>query len=196
MTAAPLPDWLTPPEEGYTAEDLDRIPDLPPHTELIDGSLVFVSPQSMFHMVVIDRLLAALKSQAPDGLVVIREMTMTLAPRQRPEPDLSIVTEAAIRSLRQTDLPVQEALLVVEVVSPSSEVFDRERKPQLYAAAGIPNYWRIEDEGGTVVIHAYALAPDATYKLDAVHRRQLETDRPFQISIDLSSLTDLFGTDW
>ncbi len=33
--------WYVPPEEGFHAEDLDRIPELPPHTELIDGSLVF-----------------------------------------------------------------------------------------------------------------------------------------------------------
>lgn len=37
-----------PPEDGYFAEDLDLIPDLPPHTELIDGSLVIVSPQVVF----------------------------------------------------------------------------------------------------------------------------------------------------
>ena len=32
-------NWPVPPPEGFTADDLDRIPDLPPHTELIDGSL-------------------------------------------------------------------------------------------------------------------------------------------------------------
>ncbi|MEU1328286.1 hypothetical protein ABZ450_36085, partial [Streptomyces microflavus] len=30
--------------------------DLPPHTQLIDGSLVFVSPQRLFHSTVIDLL--------------------------------------------------------------------------------------------------------------------------------------------
>ncbi|MDQ0763417.1 hypothetical protein QFZ32_003538 [Streptomyces canus] len=38
--------WPIPPPEGWTADDLDRIPGLPPHTELIDGSLVFMSPQT------------------------------------------------------------------------------------------------------------------------------------------------------
>lgn len=54
MTAEPIPDWLRPPPGGFTADDLDRLPDLPPHTELIDASLVLVSPQSRFHSVVID----------------------------------------------------------------------------------------------------------------------------------------------
>ncbi|GGQ26172.1 hypothetical protein GCM10010279_37710 [Streptomyces mutabilis] len=38
--------WPRPPEGGWTADDLDEPPDLPPHTELTDGSLVFVSPQT------------------------------------------------------------------------------------------------------------------------------------------------------
>ena len=65
MTAALMPDtpempqerpWYIPPEEGFHAEDLDHIPELPPHSELIDGSLVFVSPQANFHMLTISLL--------------------------------------------------------------------------------------------------------------------------------------------
>jgi hypothetical protein len=57
MSVAPKasePSWPMPPEGGWTADDLDRLPNLPPHTELIDGSLVFVSPQTLFHTRTID----------------------------------------------------------------------------------------------------------------------------------------------
>lgn len=40
--------WPVPPPEGYRVEDLFTLPDLPPHTELIDGSLVFVSRRPSF----------------------------------------------------------------------------------------------------------------------------------------------------
>lgn len=40
MSVEPGYEWPRPPEGGYVAEDLDRLPNLPPHTELIDGSLV------------------------------------------------------------------------------------------------------------------------------------------------------------
>lgn len=30
----PMPNWPTPPTGGWTADDLDRIPNLPPHTEV------------------------------------------------------------------------------------------------------------------------------------------------------------------
>lgn len=45
MTA--LPDRMRPPrEEGWFAQDLDRLPEAPRPTELIDGALVFpMSPQ-------------------------------------------------------------------------------------------------------------------------------------------------------
>jgi hypothetical protein len=43
MTAEPMHDWPypwpRPPEGGCTVDDLLTLPDLPPHTELIDGSL-------------------------------------------------------------------------------------------------------------------------------------------------------------
>ncbi|WP_442778017.1 hypothetical protein [Streptomyces echiniscabiei] len=35
-------------------DDLFTLPDLPPHTELIDGSLVFVSPRRRFHAKMIE----------------------------------------------------------------------------------------------------------------------------------------------
>ncbi|GAA4961955.1 hypothetical protein GCM10023238_31500 [Streptomyces heliomycini] len=30
--------WEVPPVDGYTVDDLFTLPDLPPHTELIDGA--------------------------------------------------------------------------------------------------------------------------------------------------------------
>ncbi|GAA2034318.1 Uma2 family endonuclease [Catenulispora yoronensis] len=186
---ARLPEWLTPPEDGYTAEDLDRISDLPAHTELIDGSLVFASSRPAFHMVVIDELKSALRSQAPEDFVVMREMTVTLARRQRPEPDLSVITRATFQGLDHGDLLVAGVVLVVEVVSRESEIRDRERKPRLYAAAGIPDYWLVENEAGEPVVHAHELGPDGTYRPAAVHRGRLKTSRPFPLDIDLAGLT-------
>lgn len=73
MTVEPFPQWLRPPQGGFVAEDLDRLPDLPPHTELIDGSLVLVSPQAKFHMLVITLLDSLLRRLAPAHLRVRRK---------------------------------------------------------------------------------------------------------------------------
>ena len=48
-------------------------------------------------------------------------------------------------------------LLVVEVESPSSRRMDRLTKPSIYAAAGIPAYWRVcldAPEAPTVAVSA------------------------------------------
>jgi hypothetical protein len=39
------PEFFRPPAQGWIADDLDRIPDLPTHTELLDGGL-FIRPHS------------------------------------------------------------------------------------------------------------------------------------------------------
>lgn len=33
---------------------------------------------------------------------------------------------------------------MIEIASPSTRVTDKKMKPSLYAAAGIPHYWRVE----------------------------------------------------
>ncbi|MFC4535608.1 Uma2 family endonuclease [Sphaerisporangium dianthi] len=66
--AESLPDWFYPPPQGWVAEDLDRLPpEAPRHLELVDGALIVMSPQTKFHMRVIDRLTRMLESAAPEG---------------------------------------------------------------------------------------------------------------------------------
>jgi hypothetical protein len=121
MTAAPLPDWAVPPPGGFTADDLDRLTELPPHTELIDGSLVFVSPQAAFHTLVMYLLEHGLRRTAPKDLRVRREMSVVLALRQRPEPDVLVVRADAVQGTDQTAYQAADIVLAVEVMSADSE---------------------------------------------------------------------------
>jgi Uma2 family endonuclease len=116
MTAEVLPSWLPPPPGGYTSEDLDRLCDLPSHTELIDGSLVFASPQKLFHMLTVDLLVKSLRRWAPRGeFRVRREMSVLLGRRQRPEPDVIVVRSDADTSMDQTWYPPEAVVLAVEI---------------------------------------------------------------------------------
>lgn len=201
MSAAPLPeyeplpepaetpksrDWWVPPPAGFTAEDLDHIPQLPAHTELVDGSLVFVSPQSRFHWLMIHYLVNRLQELAPPKLSVEREMTVTLGRRQRPEPDIMIVRTEGVVDDDQTTFQPEHVVLVIEVVSRDSEIRDRERKPELYAKAGIPHLWRVEKQPAGPVIYVYELDPTThTYALGGIHRDRLILKVPFDIDIDM-----------
>ncbi|GGO88772.1 Uma2 family endonuclease [Wenjunlia tyrosinilytica] len=194
MTAAPLPDWLIPPSGGYTADDLDRLPDLPPHTELIDGSLVFVSPRKSFHTLAMFLLESRLRTQVPETLRVRREMSVTLGKRNRPEPDVSVVrAEAVSEAADETGYLAEDVVLVVEVVSPESEERDRDAKPRKYAAAGIQHYWRVEKgEGRLPVVYVYELDPaTGAYIGTGIFHERLKLTVPFTIDIDLTEIERL-----
>lgn len=192
MGVAPLPDWAIPPQEGFYAGDLDRIPDLPPHTELIDGSLIFVSPQALFHMSMISLLEHALRIAAPGKFRVRREMTVTLGPRQRPEPDLMIVKLTDKSHPDLTSYAPEDVVLVVEVISPESRERDKKRKPSLYAEAGIPHFWQIENVEGTGVVRVFELNPAVgLYHLTGIYHKRLELAAPFPIDIDLTKIDEL-----
>jgi Uma2 family endonuclease len=194
MESAPLTEseveWPMPPTNGYFAEDLDTIPNLPPHTELIDGSLVIVSPQANFHRRMLRALEWSLTDQAPKEYEAVREMTVTLDPKQRPEPDIMITWAAvAMRSSNQTDFKPEDVLLVAEVVSPESRVRDRVRKPLLYAEAGFQRYWRVEEENGRPVVYTFELdSATKNYAPTGIHRGNLTASWPFPIAIDLDAI--------
>ena len=61
--------------------------------------------------------------------------------------------------LNQTTYQPADVLLAVEVVSAESEIRDRERKPVLYAEAGIVHFWRIEQKDGRPTVYVYELDP-------------------------------------
>ncbi|MEV2251126.1 Uma2 family endonuclease [Streptomyces sp. NPDC050147] len=193
-STAPTPRWPVPPQEGWTVDDLHTLPGLPPHTELIDGSLVFVSPQRYFHSLAIDLLVNGLRSTVPTDLKVSREMTVVIDRRNGPEPDVSVVRKEAVKSRDQTYFPVADVLLAVEVVSPESEARDRDTKPHKYAAAGIPHYWLVEMAGGDAhpVVQVYELGKaSGTYALTGIHHDRLKINVPFDIDIDLTAIDEL-----
>ena len=186
MSVEPVPEWIRP-DRGFTAADLDHLPGLPPHTELIDGGLAFMNPQRFFHLMTVRRLEAGLLATVPPHLEVLREMSVVLGNRQRPEPDISIIETAAIGDGDQTWFPVSAVRLVVEVVSPESQTRDRERKPQLYAEAGIPNFWVVEENAGEPVVYVFALDPArSAYELTGIHHGRLKLTVPYVLDIDLS----------
>ncbi|MET8944671.1 Uma2 family endonuclease [Streptomyces sp. NPDC004542] len=192
MSVAPkasASSWPMPPEGGWTADDLDRLPNLPPHTELIDGSLVFVSPQTIFHTRAVDFFNWQLQSLAPADLEVFREFTIDIDRQNRPEPDVVVVREDVVEDGGQTRFPAEAVLLAIEVVSEDSVSRDRETKPLKYARARIPHYWRVENENGRATVHTFELEPTTgTYASTGIFRQRLKTDFPFPVDLDLTGI--------
>lgn len=180
LTCAPMLPGT--PEDGWT---LDNLPDdLPKHTELIRGSLV-MSPQKLWHMAVLDMLKGQVIRQCPEEFVVLREMAVRKSNRSAPEPDLLVVAASAANWDKSIYLP-EEVFLAAEVISPESEERDREDKPIMYAAMGIPTFWLVErGKDDAPMVHEHRLIGGG-YRLLRTHIDRLTTEVPFPIDVPLT----------
>ncbi|MGP3930545.1 Uma2 family endonuclease [Nonomuraea sp. KM88] len=184
MTTA-LPEWFYPgPPGGWTADMLDHLPPgAPRHVELIDGSLIMMSPQTGFHMLALRLFERSLRP--PKELMAVREMTVTLGVRQRPEPDVLLVKRSSF-STKGTSFKPEDVHLVIEVVSDESRERDRATKPIKYSNAGIKHFWRVEQENGQPVVYTFELEPAVkAYVPTGIHRKRLQIDIGFEVDIDL-----------
>ncbi len=184
------PDPAVPPVGGWTADDLDRLPNLPPHTELIDGRLVFPSPQTLFHSYAVSFFGWQLQSVAPEDLEVVTRFTIDLDRQNRPEPDVIVVGADAVKDLKQTRFPAESVVLATEVVSNESRTRDRETKPVKYARAKIPHYWRVENNEGQAVVYVFELEPaTGAYTSTGIFHDRMKVSVPFPVDLDLTRIT-------
>lgn len=174
MTAAEAVP-LAPPPQGWTIEDVDRLPETGLHYELVDGVPRVMSPPRIRHQYALHRLHLELDAAAPPGLLVVEGVGLVLAPDQRPIPDL-VVLHGADPDSELYNIPAVQVLLVAEVVSRSTRSDDRFRKPAQYAQAGIPVYLRVELDPPHVVGHR--IGPDGIY----VEFARAEPGQPFALT--------------
>lgn len=121
-------------------------------TELIDGEVLLMSPQHRPHGMVKMRLLRQLdRSLAESGssLEAVVEFTLALGMHDMPDPDIMLTSEPEGAGA----VPLSSAALVVEV-SHTTLRLDLGRKAQLYAAAGIPEYWVADVNGRVLHLHS------------------------------------------
>lgn len=171
------------PADGWTVEDLDRWPETLVRYELTDGALTVSPSPSSVHQAVSARLCVHLDDAAPPGLAVTGAVEIRFGPKLTRIPDLLVVrsTEPG----RHWFAP-SEVALAVEIESPGSHVEDRVTKPALYAAHGIPAFWRIE----LGPIRARRYGPDGAggyRELDCPVDR-LVADEPFGVDLALRDL--------
>ncbi|HEV2088655.1 MAG TPA: Uma2 family endonuclease [Cryptosporangiaceae bacterium] len=127
----------------YSLDDLFAMPDDGSRYEVLDGQLIVSPAPSVRHQVVGDRLRTLLAERAPSGVLVVTAAAVRCgddSPAMIPD---IVVAQGPLDSVgRQFD--ASAVLAVVEVVSPSTRRTDRVTKPAVYAAAGIPTFWRVE----------------------------------------------------
>lgn len=105
--------------------------------ELIEGELIWMAAHGGQHIRCVTLLAQAFTVAYVGVYFVSTQNSIRLDSRSEPEPDIAI-----LRSLPQTRTPpsISEVVLLVEV-SDTSLMYDLNVKAQLYARAGIPDYW-------------------------------------------------------
>ncbi|MFJ9523918.1 Uma2 family endonuclease [Streptomyces cyaneofuscatus] len=189
-TEGPGPKWAVPPEGGRTADDLDTLPNLPRHTELINGSLVFACPQTLFHSRAVSFFGECVRAAAPAALVTISRFTIDIDRHNRPEPDVIVLPRSVIRSMDQTRAPGDAVELVIEVAADETLTRDRETKPVKYARATIPHYWRVENHDGRAVVYVFEREPaTGAYTSTGIFHDRMKASVPFPVDLDLTAIT-------
>jgi Uma2 family endonuclease len=106
--------------------------------ELIRGEIIEMSPQGWPHAVGKSKVADALRA-AFAGIGTVMEQTPHPTPDSDPEPDVRVI---AGRYEDYTDHP-PTALLLVEVAD-STLAYDTTTKAELYATAGVADYWVLD----------------------------------------------------
>jgi Uma2 family endonuclease len=128
-------------ERPFTVDDLDHMPDDGRRYELIDGLLVVSAAPDWLHQRAAMELGYLLRHACPPGLeVIMAPFAVEFDESTRFQPDV-LVTESRHYSRRGLLVP---PLLAVEVISPSTAMFDRNTKRLAYERAGTPTFWLVE----------------------------------------------------
>lgn len=114
--------------EGFFAPDA-RI-------ELIHGRLVEMAPQTSFHAVGVNLAQVTLGRIFGEGFAVRVQLPLAIDPDSEPEPDVAVVPGAP---QDYSYSHPTSAILVIEVAESSLKM--ARDKAELYARAGVPEYW-------------------------------------------------------
>ena len=158
MTATYAAQTVQLPVQGqWTYDDYARLPDDGKRYEVIRGELYMSAAARPLHQRVITRLAFFLEGYLEESKLgtAFAAPIDVLLPEKLGDP-----VQPDIVVIRRESLPVVGELniqgapdLVMEVLSPSYPSHDRSLKHELYAEAGVPEYWIIDPLERTVEIH-------------------------------------------
>ncbi|WP_030489064.1 Uma2 family endonuclease [Micromonospora chokoriensis] len=175
----------------YQVADPQNLPDDSPRVELVDGVLQVMPLPTLGHQDISGLLWMWLRCHAPADVRATQSVAVGLSHHTSRRPDV-LLCRADVPSDRSSLRP-EDVVLAVEIVSPGTRRVDRFVKPGEYAAAGIPFYWRIEQDP----VHVYAYragdrvgpSGERLYELVADSADVIELTEPFEIKLLVAEIT-------
>ncbi|MCD8338146.1 MAG: Uma2 family endonuclease [Lachnospiraceae bacterium] len=154
-----------PKEQIYTEDDYWNLPENV-RAELIDGKIYYMSAPSRIHQEILSNLFAEIKLHirskggscrvypAPFAVKLRKDRENTV------EPDISVICDRSkLTGKGCTGAPDW----IIEIVSPSNPGHDYVRKLNLYADAGVREYWIIDPAEESVLVYLFEQNNFQTY---------------------------------
>lgn len=135
----------------WTIADLDTLPYDGVRYEILDGELIVNPPPHVRHADALGRLLFSLYEYCraqPNVTAFTSPIGLRFSDHRYFEPDILVarLNEGPLPDM----LDPKQALLVVEVLSPSSSARDRGRKREIYMEEGVAEYWVVDEANHSI----------------------------------------------
>jgi Uma2 family endonuclease len=177
-----------PPQGEWTFADYARLPDNGMRYEVIQGDLhMNPAPRPRHQRIVLDLsvILHQFVGSRDLGEVYVAPIDVILPDLASPvQPDVLFVAADRLDIIK--DEFVEGAPdLIVEVLSPGNPLYDRRTKFQLYARAGVREYWIVDPETRTIdvfVLRGRAYAPLGSFGPGEQARSEVLSDLTVRVS--------------
>ncbi|HEV3384646.1 MAG TPA: Uma2 family endonuclease [Gemmata sp.] len=114
---------------------------------LINGDIIEQRPMSEPHRIALELTADAMRAAFGSGWRVCVQMPLALGQTTDPSPDVAVIAG----SVRGTSTHPSTAALVIEVADTSLN-YDTTTKAELYATAGIADYWVVDVTGRQLLV--------------------------------------------
>jgi Uma2 family endonuclease len=185
MNAMTAPDVWSGQDRALTVEDMENMPDDEFRYELDDGVLIVSPAPSNLHQRAVTRLVTLLVTACPPEFEVLVGPGVNISRFQHRVPDVAVVRADSMDTLFQERPPV----LAVEVASPRTRLYDRNRKKDVYEQFGVVSYWIVDPEPGKPELIVFELR-DGRYQQIArvTGDEEFRAAAPFPVTVTPSAL--------
>jgi len=142
-------------DQLVTVNEFRRLPEGPPYYQLIGGRLLVSPSPNRYHQDICRNLLVLLQSyldKHPVGVVYQSPSDVYLTSYDAYQPDLYFVSNANAAILTPQGAAGAPDL-VVEILSPGTEHYDRELKRKVYAQSGVKELWLVDPDAREIHVH-------------------------------------------
>jgi Uma2 family endonuclease len=157
LTTVTPADWVHGPEQGnWTYDAYAALTDDGECYEIVQGVLVMSPAPSGPHQGVTGEIYTYLREQIllkRLGLVFTAPFDVALSEQNVFQPDVVVLLKEHLAQYQEKKI-IGAPDLLVEVISPSSKLYDRALKHMIYEQAGVPEYWLVDEKKQTIELFA------------------------------------------